>query len=84
LRVRDNVIIFGQPAEQDRIFTRAHNRTAFYRSQGMDSLAAAQRAGTELGSEIRTAAAIERRSEAMNLLATRSRLTRRRWPQWTA
>jgi len=57
--------------EADRIFTRAHQRTQFYQAQGMDSLAAAQRAGTELGSEIRTAAAIERRSEAMNLLARR-------------
>jgi len=58
-------------AELDRIFTQAQNRTRFYQAQGMDSLGAAQRAGTELGSEIRMAAAIERRSEAVNLLASR-------------
>lgn len=58
-------------AEQERIFTRAHNRTRHYQAQGMDSLAAAQRAGAELGSEIRQAAAIERRTEAGNLLKRR-------------
>ena len=58
-------------AELDRIFTRAQNRTRFYQNQGMDGLAAAQRAGTELGSDIRMAAAIERRSEAINLVARR-------------
>lgn len=58
-------------AELDRIFTRAQNRTRWYQQQGMDGLAAAQRAGTELGTEIRVAAAIERRSEAGNLLKAR-------------
>jgi hypothetical protein len=57
--------------EQDRIFTRAHQRTRHYQAQGMGSLQAAQRAGAELGSEIRQAAAIERRTEAINLLARR-------------
>lgn len=57
--------------EQDRIFTRAHQRTRYYQAQGMNSLGAAQRAGSELGSEIRQAAAIERRTEAINLLARR-------------
>lgn len=58
-------------AEQERIFTRAQQRTRHYQAQGMDSLSAAQRAGAELGAEIRQAAAIERRSEAINLLARR-------------
>lgn len=58
-------------AQLDSIFTRAQARTAWYQRQGMDSLAAAQRAGTELGSEIRMAAAIERRTEAVNLLVRR-------------
>ena len=58
-------------AELDRIFTRAQNRTAFYQRQGMDGLGAAQRAGQELGGEIRMAAAIEQRGEALNLLARR-------------
>jgi hypothetical protein len=58
-------------AQLDAIFTRAQARTSFYQRQGMDSLTAAQRAGTELGSEIRQAAAIEARSEARNLLVRR-------------
>jgi hypothetical protein len=58
-------------AEQNRIFTRAQNRTRHYQAQGMDSLSAAQRAGAELGGEIRMAAAIERKQEAINLLARR-------------
>lgn len=58
-------------AQQESIFSRAQARTAWYQRQGMDSLAAAQRAGTELGSEIRMAAAIERRTTAVNLLARR-------------
>lgn len=58
-------------AEQDRIFTRAHQRTLHYQASGMDALGAAQRAGQELGSELRQAAAIERRSAADNLLKRR-------------
>jgi hypothetical protein len=58
-------------AQLDSIFSRAQARTGWYQRQGMDSLAAAQRAGTELGTEIRMAAAIERRAEAVNLLARR-------------
>jgi hypothetical protein len=57
--------------EAERIFTRAQQRTRHYQAQGMDSLGAAQRAGAELGAEIRQAAAIERRTEAINLLARR-------------
>lgn len=66
-------------AELERIFTRAQNRTGWYQRQGMDALGAAQRAGSELGSEIRQAAAIERRSEAVNMLARR-RLDARVFP----
>jgi hypothetical protein len=64
---RDNI----DDAELERIFERAQNRTQFYRGQGMDPLSAAQRAGTELGSEIRMAAAIERKQAAVNMLARR-------------
>lgn len=58
-------------AEQDRIFTRAQHRTRFYQLQGMDPLAAAQRAGGELGDELRQAAAIERRQHAINQMVRR-------------
>lgn len=58
-------------AELERIFTRAQNRTRWYQQQGMDSLGAAQRAGTELGGEIRLAAAIERKGDLVNMLARR-------------
>jgi len=58
-------------AEQDRIFTRAHHRTRFYQLQGMDPLSAAQRAGGELGNELRQAAAIERRQHARNQIIRR-------------
>jgi hypothetical protein len=58
-------------AELDRIFARAQQRTRWHQAQGLDPLAAAQRAGQELGGDMRMAAAIERRAEAMNLLARR-------------
>lgn len=58
-------------AEADRIFAQAQARTAWHMRQGMDPLAAAQRAGQELGGEMRNAAVIERRAEALNLLARR-------------
>ncbi len=57
--------------EAERIFSNAQQRIRYYQAQGVDSLAAAQRAGAELGAEIRKAAAIERRQAALNLLARR-------------
>jgi hypothetical protein len=57
--------------EAERIFSNAQQRVRYYQAQGIDPLAAAQRAGSELGAEIRNAAAIERRQEALNLLARR-------------
>jgi hypothetical protein len=58
-------------AELDRIFTRAQARTRWHQAQGLDPLAAAQRAGQELGGEMRAAAIIEKRAEAVNMIARR-------------
>lgn len=58
-------------AEQERIFDAAQRRTRWHIGQGMDPLAAAQRAGQELGGEMRAAAIVEKRAEAANLLARR-------------
>lgn len=58
-------------ADLDRIFSRAQARTRWHQAQGLDPLAAAQRAGQELGGEMRMAAMVERRQEALNLLARR-------------
>ena len=55
-------------AELDRIFTRAQGRARRYQNEGMSPRDAAARAGDELGTETRTAAAIERRSAAENHL----------------
>lgn len=55
-------------AEMERVFQRAQGRIRKLVRDGMDPQAAAGEAAHQLGSEIRTAAVIEKRNAALNLL----------------
>lgn len=55
--------------ELEKFFERAQGRISRYMREGATPRDAAQRAGQELGQEVKLAAAIQRRSDKLNLLA---------------
>ncbi|MDR3418699.1 MAG: hypothetical protein P4L83_21205, partial [Nevskia sp.] len=55
--------------ELDRVFTRMQGKMRRLQGEGMSAREAAERAGQEIGGEIRAAAIIEHRNAALNVLA---------------